>query len=248
MRTIGAVYTSLWWKGPQSSDCVKRQQNKPRFQLFTISSPVFVSVALPSASGAASFVNHPCWPLVTSCFRPLVNTVNNVFSRTLILILLLVCGIHSNSGPSPLPIILQLNCNGLKNSIAELNSFLKAKQISVATIQETFLSDASTAPSFLGFSLVRKDRTRGRGGGLAFLIHHLVPYSLVDISTIQDSQTKCQGVKVTLNNSELVIRAQDRISGPLYRKSSRPVGMATSGLERILGPRNNSGYWAPPFS
>jgi hypothetical protein len=167
-------------------------------------------VALPSASGTASFVNHPCWPLVTSRFRPLVNFVNNVFSRTLILILLLICGVHPNPGPtpnvpSPLPIILQLSCNGLKNSIAELNSILKAKQISVAAIQEFFLSDTSTAPSFLGISIVRKDCTRGCGGGLAFLIHHSVPYSLVDTSIIQDSHTECQGVKVTMNNSELVI-------------------------------------------
>jgi hypothetical protein len=105
---------------------------------------VFYFSPIPSflVSGAAPVCNHPYWPISTSRRRP----VNNVFTRKLTLLLLFICGIHPNPGPapsvsSPLPIILQLNCNGLKNSVAELDSFLNTKRISVAAIQESSCRD-----------------------------------------------------------------------------------------------------------
>ena len=130
-------------------------------------------------------------------------------TRALILLLLLVGGIHPNPGPpsslSPLPVILQFNCNGIKNSVSELDSFLRDKRISVAALQETFLSDSSPPPSFPGYTLVRKDRARGRGGGLAFLVHQTVSYTPVDSSFLQDGFTECHAIKATLNNSDLII-------------------------------------------
>jgi hypothetical protein len=60
-------------------------------------------------------------------------------------------------------------------------------------------------PNFPGFSLVRKDRPQGRGSGLAFLIHHLIAYSLVEMSFVQDDHTECQAAKVILNSSDIVI-------------------------------------------
>jgi hypothetical protein len=89
--------------------------------------------------------------------------------------------------------------------VAELNNFLIDERISVAALQETFLSTSSVAPNFLGFSLVRKDHPQGRGGGLAFLIHHSVDYFLIDTSFTQHNYTECPDISVKLNGSDLVI-------------------------------------------
>jgi hypothetical protein len=75
----------------------------------------------------------------------------------------------------------------------------------VTAIQETFLSSTSAPPSFPEFALVRKDRPEGRGGGLIFLIHHSLPFTLVDTSFIQDAHTECQAIKVSINGSDLII-------------------------------------------
>jgi hypothetical protein len=152
--------------------------------------------------------SHLHWSVFASrrCLHELF--VYDSFLHNLILLLLLISGIHPNPGPtqsssSPLPTILQFNCNGLKNSVAEINDFLISKRISVAALQETFLSTTSVTPSFLDFALIRKVRPLSRGSGLAFLIHHSVYYSHVDTSYIQDSHTECQAVRVKLNGSDL---------------------------------------------
>jgi hypothetical protein len=71
-------------------------------------------------------------------------------------------------------------------------------------LQETFLSDSSLPPFFPDYTLVIKDRTCGRGGGLAFLVHHSVSFVPVDSSFFQDGFTECH-VKTTINSSDLVI-------------------------------------------
>jgi hypothetical protein len=105
----------------------------------------------------------------------------------------------------PLPTILQLNCNGLKNSVAEMDNFLRTNRISIAVLQETFLSSASVCPIFADYTLLRKDRPQGRGGGLAFLVHHSVQFSSIDVSFIPSDSTKCQAIRATINGSDLSI-------------------------------------------
>jgi exonuclease III len=121
--------------------------------------------------------------------------------------LLLLSGIHPNPGPSPqslpLPVILQFNCNGIKNSVSEIDDFLRSERVSVAALQETFLSDYSLP--FPDYTLVRKDRGRGHGGGVVFLIHQSVTYSPVDTSFLKDNHTECLAVRVVINGSDLVI-------------------------------------------
>jgi hypothetical protein len=164
-------------------------------------------LASSSASGASLCVNYPCW-LYFPASHVLIFLWS--FSRLLILLLLLISGLHPNPGPpssssAPLPIILQLNCNGLRNSIAEIDSFLRSERISVAALQETFLLTSSFPPNFPGYNLIRRDHPQGRGGGLAFLVHHSVPFTPIDTLFFQDDHTKCQAIKVTINNSELAI-------------------------------------------
>jgi hypothetical protein len=88
-------------------------------------------------------------------------------SRLLILKLLLISGIHPHPGsasPLPLPTILQLNCNGLRSSVAEIDDFLIKNRISVAAFQETKLKANSVFRKFTNYNLIRADRP-GRGGG-----------------------------------------------------------------------------------
>jgi hypothetical protein len=203
-----AVYTSLWWKGPWPSGQVKRQHNYSDLQLFTINLlPIFLDWAWSPASVIPPLCNLPHWLLFTplSLFITYVN-----FIRHLILLLFFMSGIHLNAGPpqslSLPPTILQFNCNGLRNFIAELDLFLRQNRICIAALQETFLSESSFAPNFREYSLLRCDRTHGRGGGLAFLIHHSVSYTTVDCSSLlKDRYSECQGIKASVNGSDLVI-------------------------------------------
>jgi hypothetical protein len=207
MRPIPAVYTSLWWKGPWACARVKRQQQNPVIQLLTKISPVFLTLAMPSASGVPPAYNFPYWLVFTSRSHLFVN---NIFARTLILLLLLSSGIHPNPGPvslstSPLPIILQINCNGLLNSIAELDAYIRKERISIVAIQDTFLSPASVSLKFQDYTLVRKDRLHGRGGGFAFLVHHSIPFVPVDTAFVQDGHTECSAIKATINGLDLTV-------------------------------------------
>ena len=69
---------------------------------------------------------------------------------------------------------LQFNCDGLRGKINEIVSFMSRKNIKVAAIQETKLSTTCRLQSCDGYNVLRKDRSRGGGGGLAFLLHHSV--------------------------------------------------------------------------
>ncbi len=91
--------------------------------------------------------------------------------------------------------ILQWNCNGISNKATELSNFIHQNDIKVAVLQETKLGKKSTNPTIPNFTLVRKDRTSDKGGGLATYIHKsLLFMKLPDIPT--DGHTETLGVKV----------------------------------------------------
>ncbi|ESN92868.1 hypothetical protein HELRODRAFT_165002 [Helobdella robusta] len=70
---------------------------------------------------------------------------------------------------------LQWNCNGIKNKTDELQQHLETHKIHIA---ETKLNSRSKEPEFDGYSIYRKDRGLGQGGGLVMLIHNNIPYSI----------------------------------------------------------------------
>ena len=97
--------------------------------------------------------------------------VSNVFvktlSRSLILVLLIIGGVHPNPGPTPpLPPkrLVSWNCNGISNSTAEFNQFLSSNNVAIACIQETKLGTNSRPPKFPGYATIRQDRAGGGGG------------------------------------------------------------------------------------
>ena len=66
--------------------------------------------------------------------------------------------------------ILQFNCNGLKNKLDECISYMERKKCKIGLFQETFLKPA-TKLSHPSYSVLRKDRLRDKGGGIAILVH-----------------------------------------------------------------------------
>ena len=96
---------------------------------------------------------------------------------------------------------MQFNCNGIKNKQTELAKWLDDENILIAALQETKLTSSSPDISIPNFSMVRKDRGRNKGGGLAFLIHDTVQYTVMADSTV-DPHLEHLAIKV--NNLVIV--------------------------------------------
>ena len=137
-------------------------------------------------------------------------SVSQTLSRQLILLLLFISGLHPNPGPT-FPRtehnfnFLQININGIQNSMAELSDFLTVHSIKIACIQETKLSARSKTPTFPGFALLRKDRPAGRGGGLITLIHESVSFQNKDTSqfSLQDLSTELLAITAEVGGVKL---------------------------------------------
>ena len=96
--------------------------------------------------------------------------------------------------------ILQLNCNGIRNKIAEISKWLIDNNVKIAAFQETKLTkDAKfEVPNFTS---VRKDRTKNKGGGLLLLVHDSINFSPVDLN-ITDDHLEIQAIQV--NNLRII--------------------------------------------
>ena len=64
----------------------------------------------------------------------------------------------------------QININGLSKKIDEVLRLMEAQNITVMAIQETRLSANWNLPNTPGYVMIRQDRERDSGGGLAFII------------------------------------------------------------------------------
>ena len=82
--------------------------------------------------------------------------------------------------------------------------FMTRHNIKIAAIQETKLDPKSKLPPFWNYAVVRKDRNR-HGGGLALLIHHSIPYSLVPLPRATSPSLEQQAVKIKLADTDLLV-------------------------------------------
>jgi exonuclease III len=134
---------------------------------------------------------------------------SNHLTCLLILLLLLCAGIHPNPGPDPSPItIVQFNCNGVYTSKNEIQDFINKHQVKIVALQETKLNANSKQLSFQNYNLVRRDRPVGKGGGIAFLTHHLVRFTNLDVSGLifnNDLTIELQDISAVINDSEIKI-------------------------------------------
>ena len=101
--------------------------------------------------------------------------------------------------------IIQWNAGGIQSSKVELEAFLGRHKVKVAALQETKLHANSTEPSFEGYTLLREDRTRNTGGGLAFLVHHSVTFTRYPTDLSSDPFLEVQGITATIRGAPLTI-------------------------------------------
>ena len=90
----------------------------------------------------------------------------------------------------------------------ELASLLVRRNIGVACIQETKLSQASPYRDFPGYTSVRRDRPGSRGGGgLLILIHHSLQFTNLSTTDLfpGDDVTEHQGVSVAWGEATINI-------------------------------------------
>ena len=154
------------------------------------------------------------------------------------------------SSGQPSQFFLQLNINGVKNSLAELNCFLQVNRIRIACIQETRLSEKSKDPSFPDYTILRKDRPVGNGGGIAILVHHSVCYTPIDTSTITqgDNTMEILGISASVNKSPMnifnVYLPPASSCPPLYKPDLEPLLRFSDCDTIIMGDLNaHHGSW-----
>ena len=94
--------------------------------------------------------------------------------------------------------ILQLNINGLQKKTTELSLFLKEHNIHIAALQETKMDPARKLPTIPNYTIIRADRTN-HGGGLSLLVHHNIPFKLMDIQPpLHDQHMELQAIQILL--------------------------------------------------
>lgn len=72
---------------------------------------------------------------------------------------------------------------------------MKDNNIKIAALQETKLNANSKIGELGNFTILRKDRQKDSGGGLAFLIDNSIKFETVPV-TANDEYTECQAIKV----------------------------------------------------
>ena len=113
---------------------------------------------------------------------------------------------HKYTGPPKSErnlIILQVNINGLRNTLEELKLLIHDTHADIITIQETKLTPKAKTPKIHNVTAVRTDRLHKAGGGLITLIRDNITFTTTDIpSTINTHNTELQMVKVHINNTK----------------------------------------------
>ena len=99
---------------------------------------------------------------------------------------------------------------------------MKTKNCRVAALQETFLTAKSNLKCDPDFTLIRKDRMKNKGGGVAFLVHHSLQYRNLDC-TVSDKHTEAQGI---------AIKGDEEVH--LYNVYILPVSSCSSGFRPQL--------------
>jgi exonuclease III len=76
--------------------------------------------------------------------------------------------------------MVQLNCNGISGKLSEIKMYIYTKKPDIVCLCETWLTDMSRQPVFVGYDLHWQNRNRGeRGrGGLMTLIRKDIKYKI----------------------------------------------------------------------
>ena len=72
---------------------------------------------------------------------------------------------------------------------------METKEVKIAALQETKLTHKSKDPNSQNYTLVRKDRLKDKGGGLAFLVHKSIQFEVIPDAP-PDPHLETQGIRV----------------------------------------------------
>ena len=99
--------------------------------------------------------------------------------------------------------VLQFNANGICNKLTELGVVLERNKVKVAVIQES----KSKNPCIRNYTIVRKDRPHGHGGGLLVFIHESITFSKQPSSpeALSDPHLEELTIKAGIRNTKLII-------------------------------------------
>ncbi|XP_075163033.1 uncharacterized protein LOC142235657 [Haematobia irritans] len=100
--------------------------------------------------------------------------------------------------------ILRRNCNGLTRKVAEITDFMDKRGILISALQETKLSSRNGLTRSSCYSVIRQDRERNAGGGIAFIVHDSVRYRPM-LLTRTDPHLVIQEKTVTVGKEDICI-------------------------------------------
>lgn len=103
--------------------------------------------------------------------------------------------------------ILQINICGLRGKIDTVVNWMALRGITIAAVQETHLRPDATLACPPGYTIIREDRpaTRGRGGGLALIIHQSVRFRVFSLPPSQDGHLEQQAIEVRQGQTSVII-------------------------------------------
>ena len=168
----------------------------------------------PSHSSASSLHPPPLTP-ASPQLTPLNSQIHNqTLSNsppTLTPHILKQPNIHTNPTMTPNSpsetnlIIIQININGIRNKIQELQQLINETKADIITIQETKLNSSSKSPNIPGFTEIRKDRTHNKGGGLITYVKNNITFTNNDIPPIINPKiTELQIISIHLSQTKMI--------------------------------------------
>lgn len=99
------------------------------------------------------------------------------------------------------PKFMHLNIRGFCSKMEELQLRLKEGTIDICSLNETLLK-SKIKVDIPGYHLIRKDRSTGKGGGVAFLIKSGIKFKELDIN-IQNNINNIEYKAIIMNNSKI---------------------------------------------
>ena len=124
----------------------------------------------------------------------------------------------------------------MKGKLTQLLLWLNENDIKVAALQETKLHKNSKIGDTPNFTLIREDRVKDSGGGLAFLVHSSLPFQKLD-SITNDPHIEHLAIKIeNLTITNLYIPPTSSCNTPGYQSSISPYLPVGEAL--VLGDLN----------
>ena len=99
--------------------------------------------------------------------------------------------------------VIQININGLRSKIAELEELASRCEADVITVQETKLKASHKTPKLQQFTPIRQDRTHKEGGGLLTCVKNNITFTPLNIPVrLNQRKTEIQISKIHLSNKK----------------------------------------------